>query len=58
MALDPKSSASASFATPAQEELYPNLELESILFLIIYFFQRLMKIKAEIPKMTGNPRIK
>ena len=37
-ALDPKSSASANFATPAQEELYPRNTLESILSRKYYFF--------------------
>jgi len=34
------------------------LKLESILFLIIYFFRCLMKIKPAIPKITGQPRAK
>lgn len=36
--LDPKSSASANFATPAQKELYPIISLESILFKKLDFF--------------------
>ena len=36
--LDPKSSASANFATPAQKELYPIFLIESILFKKLNFF--------------------
>jgi hypothetical protein len=36
--LDPKSSASASFATPAQIGLYPIIKIESILYENINFF--------------------
>ena len=51
-ALDPKSSASANFATPAQKELYLFFQKVSILFQNIIFFSFLRS------KLSLNQQLK
>ncbi len=52
--LDPKSSASANFATPAQKELYPIFFVESILFKNYHLFFFFM-IKTITPSAKNAP---
>ncbi len=56
-ALDPKSSASANFAIPAQKELYPFLSPESILFLNLSYFFFLIMMKTAKPITPIVPKI-